>query len=47
MKDNVLQKSGDKQLFAEYYKAAIESHFGDRSISDKEDSPMAHPLRAL
>ncbi len=43
----MLQKFGDKQLFAEYYKAAIESRFGNRSISDKEDSPMAHQLRAL
>ena len=43
----VLEKSGDKQWFAEHYKAAIESRFGDLSMSGEDDSPVARQLRAL
>ncbi len=43
----VLRQPEDKQWFAERYKAAIESRFGDSRLKDDDTRPMARQLRAL
>ena len=43
----VLRKAEDKKWFADRYKAAIESRFGNQPIPAEDDSPLARQFRAV